>query len=83
MGFAYAIVIVVLSFFGVYLLVQQYYYMKLLFIVLSLAAALLLPMSCIMVSQKFTYPPGLRDPAVRGNRLALSIHHSIHQGIDH
>ena len=58
-------------------------HMKLLFIVLSPAAASMLPMSRIMVSQKFTYSPGLRDPALRGNRLSLSINRSIHQGIDH
>ena len=59
------------------------YYNNILFIVLSPAAVLMLPMSRIMVSQKFTYPPGLRDPALRGNRLSSSINHSIHQGIDH
>ena len=58
-------------------------YIKVLIIVLSLAAALLLPMSSIIEVKSCTYPPGLRDPALRGNRLALSINHSIHQGIDH
>ena len=58
-------------------------YIKVLIIVLSLAAALLLPMSSIIEVKSCTYPPGLRDPALRGNRLSLSINHSIHQGIDH
>ena len=60
-------------------------YIKVLIIVFSLAAALLLllPMSSIIEVKSCTYPPGLRDPALRGNRLSLSINYSIHQGIDH
>ena len=57
------------------------YYMKILFIV-SLAAALLLPINSIIEVKSFTYPPGLRNPALRGSRLLSSINHSIHQGID-
>ena len=58
---------------------------KVLFIVLSLAAASMLPINIIIEVKSCTYPPGLRDPALRGNRLSLSIsiNHSIHQGIDH
>ena len=43
------------------------------FIVLSLAAASMLPINRIIEVKSCTYPPGLRDPALRGNRLALSI----------
>ena len=60
-----------------------YYYYKIVFIVLSLAAALLLPIKRLLEVKSCTYSPGLRDPALRGNRLALSVSHSIHQGIDH
>ena len=42
------------------------YYVKLLFIVLSLAAALLLPMSCIMVSQKLDLLAGTPRPCTQG-----------------
>ena len=45
-------------------------YIKVLIIVLSLAAALLLPMSSIIEVKSCTYPPGLRNPALRGNRLS-------------
>ena len=43
-------------------------YIKVLIIVFSLAAALLLllPMSSIIEVKSCTYPPGLRDPALRG-----------------
>ena len=56
---------------------------KILFIVLSLAAALLLPIKRLTEVKGCTYLPGLRDPALRGSRLSLSIIHSIRQGIDH
>ena len=62
---------------------QKQLYIKVLFIVLSLAAALLLPINRIIEVKVWTYLPGLCDPARRGNRLSLSINHSIHQGIDH
>ena len=42
---------------------------KILFIVLSLAEALFLIIKSIIEVKKFTYPPGLRNPALRGNRL--------------
>ena len=58
--------------------------MKLLFIVLSLATASMLPIKRLIEVKSCTYSPGLREPALRGNnRLALSINHSNHQGIDH
>jgi hypothetical protein len=41
---------------------------KVLFIVLSLAAASMLPINRIIEVKSCTYPPGLRDPALRGNR---------------
>ena len=53
---------------------------KVLFVVLSLAAELLLPIKRLIEVRSFTYPPGLCDPTLRGNRLSSSINHSIHQG---
>ena len=61
----------------------QYKNIKILFIVLSLAAVLLLPINSIIEVKSFTYPPGLRNPALRGNRITSSISHSICQGIGH
>ena len=51
----------------------DYNNMKVLFIVLSLAAVLLLPIKRLNRSQKFAYPPRLRDPEeLRGNRISSS-----------
>ena len=61
----------------------DYNNMKVLFIVLSLAAVLLLPIKRLNRSQKFAYPPRLRDPEeLRGNRISSSISRSIHQDIN-
>ena len=53
------------------------YYMKILFIV-SLAAALLLPINSIIEVKSFTYPPGLRNPALRGNSICKVIIQCMH-----
>ena len=50
---------------------------------LSLAEASMLLISIIIEVKRFTYSPGLRDPALRGNKLALSISHSIRRGRGH
>ena len=62
---------------------QRKWHIKILFIALSLSAVSMLPMYRI-IEVKSLPIRRLRDPALRGNRLALSIHHySIHQGIGH
>ena len=52
-------------------------YIEVLCIVLSLAVALLLPINRMIEVKSFIYPPGLRNPALRGCRISYLLNKQL------